>query len=112
MFSGVRSLVAAPLLDSEGCLGMIVLSAKGRPHPFDEDDLELLVALASAAALRIRNIALSEETARRRLLDRELELAHDIQMAMLPRAFPRAPRASTWRPCCGPRARSAATSTT
>jgi serine phosphatase RsbU (regulator of sigma subunit) len=89
--SGVRSLLAAPLLDSEGCLGMIVLSAKSRLNPFREDDLELLVALASAAALRIRNIALAEETARRRLLDHELDLAHDIQMAMLPRAFPDRP---------------------
>jgi serine phosphatase RsbU (regulator of sigma subunit) len=89
--SGVRSLVAAPLLDSEGCLGMIALGAKKRPHPFGEHDLELLIALASAAALRLRNLALAEETARRRLLDRELELAHDIQMAMLPRAFPKRP---------------------
>ena len=89
--SGARSIVAAPLLDAEGCLGMVVLSAKRRPRPFSEDDLELLVAFASAAALRIRNLALSEETARRRLLDKELELAHDIQMAMLPRAFPSRP---------------------
>jgi sigma-B regulation protein RsbU (phosphoserine phosphatase) len=88
VISGVRTLVAAPLLDDEGCLGMIALGCAQRPRPFDESDLELLVALASAAALRIRNIALTEETARQRLLDRELELAHDIQMAMLPRAFP------------------------
>ncbi len=89
--SGARSILAAPLLDSEGCLGMIVLSARRRPRPFSEDDLELLAALAAAAALRIRTIALSEETARRRLLDKELELAHDIQMAMLPRSFPDLP---------------------
>ena len=86
--SGVRSLVAAPLLDSEGCLGMIVLSARRRAHPFVEGDMELLAALASAAALRIRNLALTEETARRRLLDKELDLAADIQTAMLPRTFP------------------------
>jgi serine phosphatase RsbU (regulator of sigma subunit) len=94
VISGVRSLIAAPLLDSEGCLGMVVLSAKSRVHPFHEDDLELLVALASAAALRIRNIELAEDAARRLLLDRELELAHDIQMAMLPRAFPECPEAA------------------
>jgi sigma-B regulation protein RsbU (phosphoserine phosphatase) len=88
--SGMRSLVAAPMLDSEGCLGMIALGAKRR-RPFGEDDMELLVALASAAALRLRNLALTEETARRRLLDRELELAHDIQMGMLPRDFPERP---------------------
>lgn len=89
--SGVRSLLAAPLLDAEGCLGMIVLSSKGRLHPFQEDDLELLVALASVAAMRIRNTALAEEAAARRLLDRELDLAHDIQMAMLPRSYPERP---------------------
>ena len=87
--SGVRSLLAAPLLDSDGCLGMIVLNARNRLYPFGEDDLELLVALASAAAMRIRNIELAEDQARRRLLDRELDLAHDIQMGMLPRAFPK-----------------------
>ncbi|MFN8091689.1 MAG: SpoIIE family protein phosphatase [Vicinamibacteria bacterium] len=91
VISGVRTLIAAPLLDDEGCLGMIALGCAHRPRPFEEGDLELLVALASAAALRIRNIALTEEAARRRLLDRELELAHDIQMAMLPRAFPDRP---------------------
>jgi sigma-B regulation protein RsbU (phosphoserine phosphatase) len=89
--SGVRSLVAAPLLDSEGCLGMIVLSAQVRPHPFAEDDMELLATLAAAAALRIRNLALAEEAARRRILDKELDLAHDIQMAMLPHSFPERP---------------------
>jgi sigma-B regulation protein RsbU (phosphoserine phosphatase) len=101
LVSGVRSLVAAPLLDSEGSLGMIALSAKGRAQPFSEDDLELLVALASAAALRIRNLALAEETGRRRLLDKELELARDIQMGMLPKTFPQRPEievAATLRP--------------
>jgi sigma-B regulation protein RsbU (phosphoserine phosphatase) len=89
--SGVRSLVAAPLLDSEGCLGMVVLSAKGRVHMFSEGDMELLAALAAAAAMRIRNIAFAEEAAKRRLLEHELDLAHDIQMGMLPRAFPSRP---------------------
>jgi phosphoserine phosphatase RsbU/P len=91
VLSGVRSLVAAPLLDSEGCLGMIALGAKGRVRPFGEEDMEVLVALASAAALRLRNLDLAEETARRRLLDKELDLARDIQMGMLPRAFPDRP---------------------
>ncbi len=91
VISGVRSLVAAPLLHAEGCLGMIALSARRRLPPFDEGDMELLAALASAAALRIRNLALGEEMAQRRLLDKEFDLAHDIQMAMLPRAFPERP---------------------
>lgn len=88
---GVRSLLAAPLLDDAGSAGMIVLHSRAHVRHFTEDDLELLVSLASAAALRLKNLALAEETARRRLLDKELELAHEIQMGMLPREFPKRP---------------------
>jgi serine phosphatase RsbU (regulator of sigma subunit) len=86
--SGVRSILAAPLLDADGCLGMIALYSRIHVRRFSEQDLELLVSLASAAALRIRNIDLAEAAARRRVLDRELALARDIQMAMLKRRPP------------------------
>jgi serine phosphatase RsbU (regulator of sigma subunit) len=87
--SGVRSLLAAPLLDSaEGCLGMIVLNSRLHVKRFSEEDLELLVSLASAAALRIHNLVLAEEAARHLVLARELDLARDVQMSMLPRHFP------------------------
>jgi len=92
LFSGVRSILAAPLLDSEGCLGMIVLHSRARVRQFSEEDLELLVSLAAAAALRIRNLALGDELAGRRLLERELALASEIQSGMLPRSFPDCPQ--------------------
>jgi len=88
---GVRSLLAAPLLDAEGSAGMIVLHSQAQVRKFKEEDLELLVSLASAATLRLRTIVLAEETAQRRLLDKELALAHDIQMGMLPKRFPERP---------------------
>jgi serine phosphatase RsbU (regulator of sigma subunit) len=86
--SGVRSMVAAPLLDPEGCPGMIVLGSRANVRQFSEDDLELLVSLASVAALRIRNIALAEDAARRRAMEKELELARTIQMTLLPDSLP------------------------
>jgi phosphoserine phosphatase RsbU/P len=86
--SGVRSMVAAPLLDPEGCPGMIVLGSRANVRQFSEDDLELLVSLASVAALRIRNIALAEEAARRRAIEKEMELARAIQMGLLPESLP------------------------
>jgi len=88
MTAGVRSVAAAPLADAEGTLGMIALSSRVSVRQFSEADLDLLVSLASAAALRVRNVALAEEAAERRVLERELALAHDMQMAMLPRAMP------------------------
>jgi len=53
----VRSLIAAPLLDSSGSHGMIVLSSRIHVRRFAEQDLELLTALGSVAALRIRNLS-------------------------------------------------------
>ena len=89
--SGIRSILAAPISDAAGCLGMVAIYSRAHVRRFGEEDLELLVSLASAAALRIRNVALAEEAAARRVQDRELALAHDIQMAMLPRRMPDRP---------------------
>ncbi|MDP9120646.1 MAG: SpoIIE family protein phosphatase [Acidobacteriota bacterium] len=91
MISGVRSLVAAPLLHPEGTLGMIVLGSKLAVRQFTEEDMELLVSVASVAALYIRNLALAEEAAERRRLSAELALARRIQLALLPQRLPEVP---------------------
>ena len=91
MSSGVRSLIAAPLLDSSGSHGMIVLSSRIHVRRFAEQDLELLSALGSVAALRIRNLALAEEGARRRELEKEMAIARQIQLALLPDHLPEIP---------------------
>jgi serine phosphatase RsbU (regulator of sigma subunit) len=89
--SGIRSLVAAPLLDPEGTLGLIVLESRAGVRQFSEEDLELLVSLASVAALHIRNLALALEAAERRRLEAELALARRIQVALLPNRLPEVP---------------------
>jgi signal transduction histidine kinase len=61
--AGIRSLLAAPLLDAEGCLGMIAMASRLAVRQFTEEDMALLVSLASLAALRIRNLTLMEEAA-------------------------------------------------
>jgi sigma-B regulation protein RsbU (phosphoserine phosphatase) len=91
LLSGVRSIVAAPLSDAESCMGMIALYSSIHIKRFSQEDLELLVSLASAAALRIRNIALADDAAERRVQDRELALAREFQMGMLRRRPPERP---------------------
>lgn len=86
--SGVRSLIAAPLFDDEGPLGMIALDSRAFVRPFTEDDLELLTSLAAVASLRIRNVALGQEAVERRRLEEELQLARSIQLGLLPRSLP------------------------
>lgn len=86
--SGVRSIVAAPLaVDDEG-LGLIAMSSRLSVRQFEERDLELLVALASVAALRLRNLALAVEAAEKRKLEAEVALARTIQEELLPTELP------------------------
>lgn len=86
--SGVRSLAAAPLIHATGSLGMIVLSSSVGRKTFNEGDLDLLTSLASVAALRIRNVALTEEAVERQRLQREVALARQIQLSLIPDSLP------------------------
>lgn len=94
MSSGIRSIVAAPLVDGEGTLGLITLCSSIAVRRFEQPDLDMLVSIASAVALRVRNVALADELAARRVVEHELALAHDVQMAMLPRPMPPRPELS------------------
>jgi sigma-B regulation protein RsbU (phosphoserine phosphatase) len=87
--AGVRSLVAAPLLDPAGALGMIVLGSTLGIRQFTEGDMELLTSLASVAAMRIRNTRLAEEAQERERLERDVALARQIQVGLLPDALPK-----------------------
>jgi len=86
--AGVRSLIAAPLLDSGGSLGMIALASRASVRRFNEQDMELLSSLASAAALRVRNVQLTEEAAEKRRLEQEISLARRIQEGLFPMKLP------------------------
>jgi phosphoserine phosphatase RsbU/P len=86
--SGVVSLIAAPLADVDGALGMIALNSRLHRHQFTEADMEMLTSIAAAAALRVRNLALTEEAAERRRLAHEVELARHIQVSLLPAQLP------------------------
>ena len=89
---GVKSLIAVPLTDSQGPLGMIAMTSLSSRSPFGDRELEMLVSVASVASLRIRNLILTEEAVRRSLevdqIDRELKLARKIQVGLLPSGVP------------------------
>ncbi len=88
MIAGLRSLVAAPLMEPGGIHGMIVLGSRLQTRQFSEEDMELLVSLAAVAAMRIRNVKLTREAIERHRLERDVELARRIQVALLPDRLP------------------------
>lgn len=86
--TGVNSLLAAPLFAADHVLGLIVLGSDSSDRQFIEEDLDLLVTLSSAAALRIDNLALTLEAAERRRLEHEVSIARGIQVALIPERLP------------------------
>jgi sigma-B regulation protein RsbU (phosphoserine phosphatase) len=79
-----RSILCAPLSVRDERLGAIELFNKRSGPSFHEADRRLLQALASSAALALINARLVATVAEQEALRRELELAADIQRAMLP----------------------------
>ncbi len=84
-----RSLLCAPLRVKDACIGAIELvNKRGRDARFAPDDLYLLQALATPAALAIENTRLAVRLADQERLRREIELAAEIQRNLLPAARP------------------------
>jgi len=70
-----------------------VLGARLSEEPYSGEDQRLLASVASQAAIALDNIRFAEELAERiendRRAAREMEIARDVQMRLLPQAPPR-----------------------
>jgi serine phosphatase RsbU (regulator of sigma subunit) len=88
----IRSLMVAPLVVRGEVLGFIQLDTKKIAKKFTPDDLNLLLGIASSAAIFLKNLKLFEDVARevkeREAIQSELRVASRIQAALLPRKLP------------------------
>jgi sigma-B regulation protein RsbU (phosphoserine phosphatase) len=73
-------------------LGIISLGSKRSELPYTKADLQLLSAVAAQTGLALENAHLTEsirrEIASRERLDRELEIARDVQQRLFPQKLP------------------------
>lgn len=84
----IRSVMCAPLLTPDGkALGILQLDTSDR-NQFNQDDLELLAAVANQAAISIQNARLHQGLLARDRIDRDLNQANRIQKIFLPRGVP------------------------
>jgi sigma-B regulation protein RsbU (phosphoserine phosphatase) len=74
-------------------LGVVVLSGRRGAQDFTAGDLKLVSAIASQIAAAIQNARLVRASLQQQRLAQEMALAHDLQMALLPRADAVAPEA-------------------
>jgi serine phosphatase RsbU (regulator of sigma subunit) len=75
----------APMLDRDDVLGVIFVGTGiGDGGEFKRADLELLDGIAVPSAITLQNARMHEESLRRERLNRDLELAAQIQASFLP----------------------------
>jgi serine phosphatase RsbU (regulator of sigma subunit)/pSer/pThr/pTyr-binding forkhead associated (FHA) protein len=86
---GIRSVLAVPLSVSETeVFGIIYADSPTDKSTFTEEHLNILTTLASVASIRVENARLLEERIERERMERELELATEIQQRFQPSAPP------------------------
>jgi serine phosphatase RsbU (regulator of sigma subunit) len=91
VLQGVRSVLAVPLGVSEKVFGIIYADSPIAEGRFTEDHLKVLTTLASVAAIRVENARLVEARLQQERLERELQLAMEIQQRFQPTAPPVVP---------------------
>jgi phosphoserine phosphatase RsbU/P len=85
----IRSMMCAPLLDSERTpIGALQIDTLNQRQKFQDEDLELLVSAAAQASIAIQNAQMHDAALRQKEIDRDMQLAKDVQRGFLPESRP------------------------
>ncbi|MFM8572064.1 MAG: FHA domain-containing protein, partial [Pirellula sp.] len=85
----IKSMIVAPLLNFEGePLGVIQIDSTQTKGGFEEKDLEILIGVANQAGIAIENAQMHENLVAQKLVEQDLELASQVQLAFLPKTSP------------------------
>jgi serine phosphatase RsbU (regulator of sigma subunit)/pSer/pThr/pTyr-binding forkhead associated (FHA) protein len=85
----IRSFMCAPLLTPDNqALGILQIDTTDRKQ-FAQEDLDVLLAVASQAAIAVQNADMHESILVRERLDRDMRLAEQVQRRFLPQGVPK-----------------------
>ena len=89
ILQGIRSVLAVPLsVDERHVFGIIYADSPTHRASFTSEHLDILTTLASVASIRVENASLLDERINRVRMERELELATEIQQRFQPAGPP------------------------
>ena len=91
IMKGLRAILCAPMLVKDRLVGVVYVDTSIRTGTFKESDLFLLSAVAGQAAIAIENARLYGVAVEKGRMERELQMARDIQQSLLPRRMPQLP---------------------
>jgi sigma-B regulation protein RsbU (phosphoserine phosphatase) len=85
-----RSEMVAPIISNDEVIGVFDLESD-ELNSFSEDDLEVLMMLASQVAIIIEKVMLHEQLIEKKRLQGQLEVARQVQLELLPPNDPKLP---------------------
>ena len=85
---GLRAILCAPMLAKGRVIGVVYVDSSLKHGMFSESDLQLLRLVAGQAGVAIENARLYRVAVEKGRLDRELQMAREIQESLLPRKLP------------------------
>ena len=88
-----RSFLSVPIKIQDQVVAILNVTDRETGASFTEDDQRLLEMLADQAAITIENFRLSEQLVEKERMERELQIAHSIQVNLLPEQTPQVPGA-------------------
>ena len=80
--------IVEPLLFGDKLLGTLAIGRREKDAPFSALQTEMIRAFGEFMAVQLMNVRHREEQVHARLVAHELEIAHRIQRALLPRTLP------------------------
>lgn len=98
---GLRSILCVPMHFRDKLVGVIYVDNRLQAGIFTQADLELLTAVAASAAIAIDNARLYRLAVEKGRLERELQMARDLQHSLLPQYAPHFPGwqfVARWQP--------------
>jgi sigma-B regulation protein RsbU (phosphoserine phosphatase) len=84
----IQSAMCVPLWNNREIIGIIYADRISTPEQFTNEDLRLLTLLSNVAAVKIENAMLFEQALEKEKIEKELDLAADIQRNLLPQKNP------------------------
>jgi len=98
---GLRSILCVPLKIKDRVSGVVYVDNRLQAGIFAQADLELLTSIASSAAIAIENARLYQVAVEKGRMERELQVAYEVQAGLLPRQTPQVTGwefAARWQP--------------
>ncbi len=98
---GVRAILCVPLELKGRVEGVIYVDSRLQTGVFSPEDLDMLQGIAASAAIAIENARLYQVAVEKGRMERELQVAREVQSSLLPQGVPTLPGwefATWWQP--------------